>query len=257
MSSTPEPGKPAWLFIGTQPSSGSTLLADLLTSVPGFGRIETRAEGQWLTPELFDGQHRWNPDAPANLEQVKTIWLEAAEARAKDASVIVEKSPPNLCRMRRLMEAFSDTPHSLVQLTRHPLALCASWARRYSPEVVQANWLPEGEDEFPDAAAYFRRLGTICGERYEMLEVLRGASDLRITYEDLVRDPVSAVRAVTGLFGEAGLDADVQLETADITDKNRALINALSQETKAWITEGLAPFAAPIEGFGYSIEKPM
>ncbi|WP_305984359.1 sulfotransferase [Roseibium sp. MMSF_3544] len=245
---------PSWIFVGAQPSSGSTLLARLLTSVPGFTGIEDRCEGQWLTPQLYNGETRWNPPVPENFDEIRPIWLEACRTRARNARVVVEKSPPNLCRMHRLMEAFSEFPQSLVLLTRHPLAICASWSQRYPPEVVQCNWCPYGRVDLPDAAAYFRFLGKICGERFAMQADLHEVSDIWISYEDLTSDPETVLGSVLDASKVRERREPIGAPIGDFADRNRGLIETLSTSARASIVEGLAPYAGALERFGYRIE---
>ena len=149
------------------------------------------------------------------------------------------------------MGAFSDFPQSLVLLTRHPLALCASWAQRYSPEVVRCNWCPFGDVDIPDAAAYFRLLGQICGERFKMQQDLHERSDICVSYEDLPRDPETVIGMILNACPLSGTKQAVRLPDAEIDDRNRRLFDTLSITSRKWIMDGMAPFAASVEHFGY------
>ncbi|MCG6902507.1 MAG: hypothetical protein LJE68_07475 [Rhodobacter sp.] len=245
-----------WLFVATQPSSGSTLLGNLLVTLPGAARIEPRAEGQWLIPDLVEGRNRWNPDAPHSFAELRAVWLREARSNSRDARVIIEKSPPNLCRMRRLMAAFADMPQVLVLLTRDPFAICASWTRRYPPRVVVDAWCPAPPKPINDARDYFRLLGCICGERFAMLHGLRDICDHWNACEDLVGDAVAVVQGIAKRCAGLGLPDAAHPAFREVHDRNPALRAGLAPEAGRWIAEGLAPFRVSVQAFGYSADQP-
>ena len=246
--------QPVWLFIATQPSSGSTLLADLLFSIPGVGCLEPRAEGQWLIPDLIANTQRWDPSFPADFSEVRRLWTKAAFDKARGSRVIVEKSPPNLCRMSRLLDAFSDRPTHLLLLTRDPFAMVQSWMSRYPRGHLLKVWFPETHNKNGDMLDFYRLLGRLCGERFAMLESLRSRSDGWISYEAMVRNPIASVRSITrDLEGFEDFEADSS--ALSVLGNRNALMRAeLTAESEDAIRQGLAPFAASVEVFGYSLD---
>ena len=249
-----------WLFVATLPNSGSTAFARLLETAPDAISIGPRAEGQWLSPALSAPHLRWDPDAPIDLYEARDLWQAAAVAAAGDraTALVVEKSPPNLCRMRPLLAAFTPAPHRLVRFTRDPVAVCASWARRYPPEVIADVFEPTAGRPIETEAAYFRSLGENCGRRFAMLDDLADMADLTIRYEDLAADPgplLARLAALEPVLLDVDLDADLEVKhypRQSFRDFNAEQADGLNAQQVAWVGEGLAPYAASVRAFGYA-----
>jgi len=100
-------------------------------------------------------------------------------------SVVVEKSPPNLVRMRYLQSLF---PHSsFVMILRHPVVVTLStkkWAPRHSYRSVFENWFAAHDTMRRDASSI------------ERLHVVK--------YEDLVVRPDETLAAVAEFLGLSG-----------------------------------------------------
>lgn len=252
----------SWLFVATLPNSGSTALAGLLDSAPLTVRLTARGEGQWLLPDMCAPGRRWDPDAPLDLERVRRIWTRHALEAGGGPRLVIEKSPPNLCRFRALLAAFADMPVRVLRFTRDPYAVCASWARRYSPAKIVHDWAPEFAGRLDDEAAFFRALGAICGQRMRLLAGLEDCSDLDLSYEALTEDPAAAAAALAAAFPLlAGLDPQASVAVKDyapqrLRNMNAGQVATLSPAQMAAITEGLGPHVAAVTALGYRLRKP-
>ena len=257
----------AWLFVATLPNSGSTALASLLDSAPGAARLHPRGEAQWLVPELVAPGTRWNPAAAVDLGLVRAVWLDRALALGPTAGpvagrrLVVEKSPPNLCRFRAVVGAFSDMPVHVVRFTRDPYAVCASWARRYDPAKVAAVWdapLPAEGGARPSCAT----LGDICGRRMAMLAALADISDADVAYENFADDPTAALAGlVTAIPALAGADPRAVVAVKDyapqvVRNMNADQVARLTAREIAAIGAGLRPYAAAVAALGYALRSP-
>ena len=132
--------QPHFLFIITPPYSGSTALAELITSSNKVMSFTEKSEGQWLVPGLCHTD-RWNPEKIVDYSSVKAVWLNAyqeAAAQRPEIEIVVEKSPPNMVRLDTLSAQFDKV--SFLANNRNPYANCASiLARHHEDSVGQEN----------------------------------------------------------------------------------------------------------------------
>lgn len=104
-----------YLFILCPPFSGSTALYSLLsTSVKAVTLLEAETwagEGQWLYFQRDSRyqQHRWNDkDGFFNATRYSRIIRNAWGHLDKNATVFIEKSPPNIIRAHKLYNEFKE-----------------------------------------------------------------------------------------------------------------------------------------------------
>lgn len=117
---------PHFLFIITPPYSGSTALAKLINTSKNTMLLHPTGEGQWLIPELCN-DNRWDTEMNIDYSSVYKTWLNeyiSAHNNNSDINVIIEKSPPNMVRIRQLITTFNN--NSLLANNRNPMANCAS-----------------------------------------------------------------------------------------------------------------------------------
>ncbi|MEM1047671.1 MAG: sulfotransferase [Pseudomonadota bacterium] len=242
-----------WLFLATLPGSGSTLLADLLCRHCGAGQLAPRAEGQWLVPDLARPGSRWDPDWPPALDGVRRIWLDRFREKTLSGSVL-EKSPPNLCRMRRLMTAFADMPQTLVRLVRDPFAVCEGWAR-YPNETIFTDWAPGMEHVVTSKEQYWALLGDICGKRMTMVRNLGDIAVHTVRYERLVATPL---QTLTDIAEHCPGLAPPETDRVDgVEDRNRTQLQSLEDGQKQAFAAGLRPYTGAVEDLGYSVDAPL
>ncbi len=253
------PAPISWLFIATLPNSGSTALAGLLASAPGAVTLTERAEGHGLIPQFSAPGRRWDPNAPMDLGLVRAVWIDRALRLGGPGCLVVEKSPPNLCRFRRVLDAFGDMPTSVLRFSRDPYAVCASWAKRYSPDQIVAEWDPALAGRLGDADAFYAALGGICGRRMAMLAELGDVSDVDVTYEALTENPGDgAARLAAAVPRLAGIDPNAVVAVKDyapqtIRNMNAEQIATLSDRQIERIGFGLRPYAPALERLGYRL----
>lgn len=249
-----------WLFVASLPNSGSTALAMLLRTAPGATTLTDNGEAQWLMPELCRGIGRWDPRRRIDYAKLRSVWIDAACRRGIGSNaLVVEKSPPNIMRLRAIVKAFADMPEHVILLTRDPYAVCASWAKRYAPSKLGREWdarflrMEAGGEEL------FEALGALYGERATVLESCRDIAEAVISYEDLTDDTDHAVATLAAAIPRlAAMDAKAQVRVKDYAPQRLANMNAvqtarLSPVQRCAITRGLAPYRNVIEAQGYRL----
>lgn len=190
-----------WLFILTFPNAGSTALAKLILNGRNTIALTPNAEGQWLIPSLSVERDRWDPAMRVDYRKLRAVWLSVLPKRATPL-LVVEKSPPNMCRYEKLLETFGQMQTHLITLVRDPYATCASWHQRYGKERIRRAWIPL--DPRMTEADYFRLLGRIWLDWARILSKAGKRAILNFRYEDFANDPASVLSALRKRVG--GLD---------------------------------------------------
>lgn len=191
-------------FVGGLHRSGTTLLARIIGASPdASGLTGTGAvmdEGQHIQDIYIGGlgntsEWSFHPQAHLTEEDARRVpdagarlWQSWSPYWDLDAAVLVEKSPPNLTKMRYFQEIFPKA--RFVVVTRHPVVQALAvrkWATRTRgrftygfPRLVE-HWV-HAHDVFAEDALHI-----------ENLLVLR--------YEHLMRDPVQQLGRVAEFLG--------------------------------------------------------
>ena len=209
-------------FVGGLHRSGTTLVARMIGSSPnasgltGTGAIMD--EGQHIQDTYVGGlgntsEWSFHPQAHLTEEDARRVpdagtrlWRSWSPYWDLDADVLVEKSPPNLTKMRFFQEIFPKS--RFIVVTRHPVVQALAvrkWATRTRgrftygfPRLVE-HWV-HAHDVFAEDALHI-----------ENLLVLR--------YEHLMRDPAHELGRVARFLG-IELDADA-LDAVDAGRSNR------------------------------------
>ena len=199
--------KPQYLFIFCPPYSGSTLLAEILSScqyVSCNNYLGTR-EGQTL-PGIRDIMfpERNNENAVFDWDFIKKEWLKYWDTTKP---ILLEKSPENIFRVPQIINNFN--PMLSIVIVRDPYAQCESLMRRDGMNAL-------------DAAYYALKCLRF---QHENIKIL--SSKLIIKYEELVLDPKAFSEKLSGYVSElklVNLDK-TEYETHNIYGKPMPIIN--------------------------------
>jgi hypothetical protein len=119
-----------YVFILSPPFTGSTMLADILSTsrhVSINNYLGTK-EGQTL-PEvkklMFDSPDRWDQRIDFNWPYIKSVWLKYWDIKKP---ILIEKSPANILRAKSISSFFK--PSQFIISYRNPYAQCESIIRR-------------------------------------------------------------------------------------------------------------------------------
>lgn len=201
-----------WIFVLGCYKSGTTVLARILGSHPEINALPR--EGVFLTdslphPEQFGWTRMWArclDDVgldPGELPERKirkikkqwSLWL------PRDASNVLEKSVVNSARIPFLDAHFS--PAYFIAIVRNGYAVAEGIRRSASP----GRW---GNQQFPVAYPI-----ELCAEQWKVSDEVisrdrsRVGRFVQIRYEELVEEPETVLRRITGFLGLPPMDAEV------------------------------------------------
>src|SRR5207249_685189 len=104
----------------------STALAKLLLTAKGTIALHPEAEGQWLVPTLCVPLARWDPEHSLDYNDIRTRWIEAVHQATANSTncnepyLVIEKSPPNMCRYHKILSMLAMMKTCTVVMTRDP-----------------------------------------------------------------------------------------------------------------------------------------
>jgi hypothetical protein len=172
--------------------------------------------------------------------------------------LVIEKSPPNMCRYRAILRMLAGKKTHIVVLTRDPFATCASWHVRVGAERIASNWGWVGEPPTDDAS-YFRALGQIWLRRARYLHGARAQATHWMRYEDVTDRPAEALAALGTRFHRlAAADQGALLAVKDyklqpLRNMNRDQVAILTPPQICAIASALAEDPALMAQFGYAM----
>lgn len=242
------------VFVGGLHRSGTSpfdrLLAGhpLISGLTGTGQhVEEGQHVQDVYPPAvaFGGPGRFGFHPGAHLTEESDLVSEASAARLLAAwspywdlerPILVEKSPPNLIRMRFLQALF---PHSaFIVVVRHPVVVSLAtkrWARWQSVRSLLAHWVHCHRIVLADAPAVERLLV--------------------VKFEELCADP-EAVAARVARFLNVPDHFDVSPVDPSTKDKYAQWWERLSTRfpTSLYGRHLRSRFAGPVRHFGYDLD---
>jgi hypothetical protein len=244
----------SFVFVGGLHRSGTTLLARELAKhdeTSGFRKTGVLAnEGQFLqsvypVASEFGGPGRFGLDdrshlteesplvSDANRDRMLSEWSEHWDLGKR---VLIEKSPPNLLKLRFLQALFGEA--TFVVIMRHPIAVSYAtqkWSET-SLESLLEHWLVCHE-VFLEDAPQIQRLALV-------------------RYEDFVSDPERVVGGVQAFIGlepaAAGRSARAGIND-DYFKRWRARLNPVRKRENA---ELASRFEERANRFGYGLANP-
>lgn len=244
-----ENNQPHFLFIIAPPNSGSTAIAGLLNSSCRTMFLDKNGEGQWLIPGLCE-EDRWSPGKEIYYDSIKAVWLDRfqkVQQLTQTIDTVIEKSPPNMMRMERLISNFSDC--SCLAINRNPYANCASKIYRYHDA--------KNRDSNSRRILLTRATQNWLVHSSKIRELVVKLNVPLITYEAFCDDPASVLNKLTLPDGvESTIDFNSKVKVKDykiqtISNQNELQISKLSVEEIGHISSILTENCELIEFFGY------
>jgi hypothetical protein len=244
--------EPTFLFVFTQPYSGSTALAKILNSAPWSMALQSRCEGQWLVPGMCKSD-RWKTDKQIEWKSVRSVWLSKVrmvEDLVGRVDLVIEKSPPNLVRSAQILENFPN--HEIMVFNRNPYANCAS--------MLYRNHSPENKSE-DQRIQLVKKLAKWWAFRSSYAKkIIEFHNPVAFTYEEFCADVASTmIGAMEKIPLLKGINPNLQIRVKDyapqgISDQNKRQISKLSEKELEMIGETLKQNEALLNSFGYTSE---
>jgi Sulfotransferase family len=237
------------IFLLNPPFSGSTAMADLLLKSPITWSAWSNGEGQWVE-EVTQEMRRdpWNPALDFDWERIRAAWLERKPA---DKRIMIEKSPPNLLRVRSILETF---PNSIfVVSNRDPYAWLGGVLRHegYRGEIRNPNRRREIV-RYEISQWVFRSQVQI-----ENIRILRGRSVIT-RYQEFCGSPDLFLQNLYNYCGDLRIDARAPLKVKSypvqgVVNMNDRQVSRLTSDDIATANRVLIDAKQVLEFFGYHL----
>ena len=205
------------LFILSPPYCGSTLLNEIISSsknVSCNNNIGNR-EGHNLpeTKKILFNLDKWDPDKEINWKEIHAIWDKYWD---KSKHVLLEKSPPNICRALKIEKEFQEA--KFICLLRNPYAQAEGIIRRNNA-----------------SAKYAADFALKCLEYQKTnLEMLKNVT--LITYEDLTKNPENTKQKIISFVPELNdIDTSINFSAHNLRGAASMPITNLNKEKIAKI----------------------
>jgi hypothetical protein len=209
-----------YLFILSPPFCGSTLLTEILSTsknVSCNNNIGLR-EGQHL-PEAHDllfTKNRWDPNKEIDWNRIKKIWSKYWD---RSKPILLEKSPPNICRANNIDKVFSNSKY--ICLIRDPYAQIQSNIRRYNTDIKVA------------AEKYISYL------KFQKKNIENLENTLVISYEELADNPSNAKEKIsTFLPLLEDININLKFNAHNMHQKKQMGITNLNQDSIMALSKG-------------------
>ncbi len=205
--------KNQFLFILSPPFCGSTLLTEIISTsknVSCNNNIGLK-EGQHL-PKVHDvlfTEDRWDPNKEIDWNRIKKLWSKYWD---RSKPVLLEKSPPNICRANNIDNVFSNSKY--ICLIRDPYAQIQSNIRRYNTDLEAA------------AKKYISYL------KFQKNNIKTLENTLVISYEELADNPLKTKEKIsTFLPLLEDINIDLKFNAHNMHQKKQMGITNLNQES--------------------------
>ena len=243
-----------FVFVGGLHRSGTTLLARAIAKhgeVSGFRKTEALAnEGQFLQSVYpiarefggtgrfgFDERSHMTEDSPlatdANRDKLVAEWSRYWNL---EQPVLVEKSPPNLLKLRFLQALFAEA--DFVVIMRHPIAVSYAtqkWSETSLDSLLE-HWLV-CHDIFLEDAPHIERL-------------------VLVRYEDFVADPAGVVGRIQERLGLAPSGAAFKARSGINDEYFKRWSARLRPRQRRQHVELARRYEERANRFGYSLVEP-
>ena len=209
-----------YLFILSPPFCGSTLLTEILSTsknVSCNNNIGLR-EGQHLpgAHNLLFTEDRWDPNKEIDWNRIKKIWSKYWD---RSKSILLEKSPPNICRANNIDKVFNNSKY--ICLIRDPYAQIQSNIRRYNTDIKVAS------------EKYISYL------KFQKNNIQTLEKTLIISYEELADNPSKAKEKIsTFLPLLEDININLKFNAHNMHQKKQMGITNLNQESIMALSKG-------------------
>lgn len=196
------------LFILSPPFCGSTLLNEIISSsdnVSCNNNIGLR-EGQHLpiVKDILFTKDRWDTKKKINWQLIHSIWNRYWD---KSKGVFLEKSPPNICRAKKIENEFINA--RFICLVRNPYAQVEGKMRRYNTSAEEAAKL------------------SIQYLKYQKENIEQLKNTLLISYEDLAENTNNIKKTIITFLPElSDINTKLKFKAHNLrAEKNMAITN--------------------------------
>ena len=202
-----------YLFILSPPFCGSTLLTEIISTsknVSCNNNIGLR-EGQHLpgAHDLLFTEDRWDSNKEIDWNRIKKIWSKYWD---KSKSILLEKSPPNICRANNIDKVFNNSKY--ICLIRDPYAQIQSNIRRYNTDIKVA------------AEKYISYL------KFQKKNIENLENTLVISYEELADNPANAKEKISAFLPLLeDININLKFNAHNMHQKKQMGITNLNQES--------------------------
>ena len=244
-----------WLFLVGCYNSGTTILRDILEAHPQVSSLPF--EGVKLTdafPNLEEGgwprmmyRHRdlWDQISENAGDRARRDW---APWWRKDASVYLEKSIDHSTRIKWLDKNFTNA--YFLSITRNGLSVIEGISRRAKPYGSARYELKSDTYPYDMIADQWVEFENKISEDIKYVE-----NGLRVTYEDLVDNPVKTLSNIFNFLGlsdihvsKNGVKTIVNGRVYELINQNNKAISRLDAVTKKQIRDRIG---SDLERLGY------
>ena len=251
---TPVPKDKTWVFLVGCYNSGTTLLAELLGQHPSISALPT--EGHFITDEFVKDYDIGLPrmwvkredlfrltedDQGPDPLRVKKEWGMRLDL---GKPVLLEKSPPNMAKVRWLQAHFENA--HFIGIVRNGYAVAEGISRKADPRHMVDSWPIEM------SAYQWKRSNEILQQDAEHLKRF-----LWVKYEDLASDTVGTLNKITNFVGIAnfeGFESDrswsIHERDERVRNMNAESIERLTREQIDLVNQVAGDM---IESFGYTL----
>jgi Sulfotransferase family len=237
------------IFLLNPPFSGSTAMAQLLLQSPHTWSPWRNGEGQWVeavTQEMR--RDPWNPAVDFDWRWIRAAWLERKPAGRR---VMIEKSPPNILRVRSILEAFPDS--IFVVSNRDPYAWLGGVLHHESNRDEVRN-TTQRRDLVKDEISKWVFRSRV---QIENISMLRGRSVIT-RYQEFCGSPELFLQNLYNYSGDLEIDARAKLQVKSypvqgLVNMNDRQMSRLTNDDIAAANEILNAAKPVVEYFGYRV----
>ena len=244
-----ENNEPHFLFIITPPFSGSTALSELINTSHRTMLLQERGEGQWLIPGLCEND-RWASEKEIEYQSIKAVWLhtfQKIQRLTQNIDVVIEKSPPNLVRIEKIANQFSN--YSFLANNRNPYANCAS--------ILYRNHDAENLDSKQRIEILSNLIKKWLSRSEELKNLIIKHNIPLLTYEDFCEKPSNILNKLNLPNGvKETINPNAEIKVKDykiqkISNQNKRQISKLTTIEISHISSILKDHRKVLEFFGY------